>query len=85
MISSARTVCTSSPSRSSNTGLARRFATQAGFFGAPPIEPTARYTPSCSTRMSGALRICPDFAPMVYKITTGSPSSVVPSTPPLDS
>ncbi|MCP2259871.1 Helix-turn-helix domain-containing protein [Streptoalloteichus tenebrarius] len=44
----------------------------------------AAYRPSCSTRISGTLRILPLFAPRIVTMTTGRPvsHSVVPSVPP---
>jgi hypothetical protein len=36
-------------------------------------------------RITGYLRTLPDFAPTDVRLTTGRPSSVAPSTPPLAS
>src|SRR5665647_959696 len=73
---------TTGPSRTSTRGLATRLEYQTGFLGAPPIEATAAYSPSCSTRISGTLRTLPDFAPRVVTMITGISRIVVPEVPP---
>src|SRR5689334_15844966 len=49
------------------------FWCQTGFSGAPPLDATIAYTPSCSTRINGTLRSLPDFAPRMVTRTTGRP------------
>src|SRR5581483_12167466 len=60
---------------------------QTGCFGAPPIDATSAYSPSCSTRISGVLRSFPDLFPRVVTMTIGRPvsSSVFASRPPVRS
>ena len=56
---------------------------QAGCLGAPPIDATSAYSPSCSTRISGTYQSLPDLAPrMVTRTTSRSwilAASVVPA------
>src|SRR6476469_56323 len=68
--SRARAVHERVSSWSSMTGFLRRFAYHFGCSGAPPLLATAAYTPSCSTRISGTLRILPD-SPRMVSSTTG--------------
>ncbi len=72
------------PSWSSTCGSDLRLKYQTGCSGKPPFEATAAYRPSCSTRITGILRILPLFAPRIVTMTTGRPvsQSVVPSVPP---
>jgi hypothetical protein len=51
----------------------------------PPADATATYRSPSTIRITGFLRTLPDFVPTDVKITTGRPSSVPPSTPPLAS
>ena len=80
--------CTSNGSGPSCTvaafGSAVRLWYQTGCFGAPPTEATSAYSPSCSTRISGDLRILPDLLPRVVRMMIGRPvsRSVVASVPP---
>src|SRR5436190_17984803 len=55
-----------------------------GFFGAPPIDATSAYSPSCSTRISAVLRRVPLLLPRVVTMTMGNPvsSKVLASRPP---
>jgi hypothetical protein len=41
--------------------------------GAPPIEATAAYSPSCSTRIRAFLRSFPDVAPIDVTTMIGTP------------
>src|SRR4051795_4268821 len=75
----------SGPSWISTRGCATRLWYQVGWLGAPPFEATSAYLPSCSTRITGFLRILPDLAPTDVTTTTGTPRRVVPSVPPDDS
>src|SRR5882757_5160562 len=79
--SRARRECTWAPSCSRTSGWAIKLKYQAGCFGAPPAEATARYLPSCSIRMTGVFRILPLAAPVMVRMTTGRPSRVPPSRP----
>ncbi len=65
-------------------GSATRLWYQTGLVGAPPCEATSAYSPSCSTRMSGVLRILPLLLPRVVTMMIGMPvsKSVLPSAPP---
>ena len=58
------------PSRRVRCGSASRLRTHCGSVGAPPREPTAAYTPSCSTRIRGTLRVAPVRAPVIVNSTT---------------
>src|SRR5690625_1623757 len=69
------------PSCNSTSGWALTLWYHTGCLGAPPMEATAAYAPSCSTRMSGILRIAPDLAPRVVRMITGNPRRVPPSAP----
>src|ERR1700743_692945 len=53
-----------------------------GCSGAPPLEATAAYLPSCSTRITGFLRSLPDAEPIEVMTITGTPRSTVPLVPP---
>src|ERR1700687_155209 len=66
-------------------GWATRLAYQDGVPGDPPADPTATYRSPSTIRITGFLRTLPDFAPTDVRITTGRPSSVPPSIPPLAS
>ena len=50
-------------------------STRPGASGAPPIEATSAYSPSCSTRMSGVLRSLPLLLPRVVTMMIASPVS----------
>jgi hypothetical protein len=50
-----------------------------------PLDATAAYTPSCSTRMTGFLRRLPLFAPRDVITTIGRPMISLPSAPPVAS
>ena len=52
-------------------GFARRLPYHLGWSRDPPLLATAAYTPSCSTRMSGTLRMAPVFTPRIVSMTTG--------------
>src|SRR3954454_7086589 len=69
------------------SGSALRLWYQTGCFGAPPIDATSAYSPSCSTRMSGVLRSAPLLLPRVVRMMIGNPvsSSVFASRPPVRS
>src|SRR3954454_1754325 len=66
------------------SGSSLRLKYQTGCFGAPPIDATSAYSPSCSTRISAVLRSLPLLLPRVVTMITGMPvsRSVLASLPP---
>src|SRR6266498_3143267 len=74
--------CLTGPSCSSTSGCDFTLWYQTGCLGAPPREATTAYSSPSTTRISGVLRILPDLAPIVVRMTTGRPFCVVPDVPP---
>src|SRR5439155_26829790 len=66
-------------------GSATRLRYHTGCCGAPPIDATTAYSPSCSTRINADLRSLAVLRPRVVSTTIGLPWSSAASLPPLAS